>query len=685
MVSNDKRLKDVDNGCSTCVAEQLEPEFLGELKGDLAHNVHSSSCCSLASIATASTLSPSNTSSQSVSSGRPSPSETVLRLEVLSALDAPETQQTDHPLLKQQQSHTQQQEEQLAQQPAQQPAQQAAQQGLLESQTQSRVELLQWMFVVHGNMRMSQETMQLAISMVNRYLTRRATVRQFKRNLPRTSSGVFAAGSIVGSAETADRVCQAKPLKLIGAAALLAAAKFNHGDKFNGASVVREFVFSLGGLYTKDQIVKMELSILKVLDFQIWQLPAAHLLQRYVQVNLAHMEPQKVTEQPAQQAQQAQEAVQACNDLARRHDLQTQAWSPTIQFAADYNGVVSAIQRHPFPGDEVLTAKGQLLLFRELVSLQGDALKDAFPIRLKLTEARIEQSGDIESDAEKRSVHAEMLSNLLNWLTRISRMLQLRPQTLALAQNIADQYLKTQVIAPRCLQLLGATALFVASNVDYGTEFSQNIWRYLSSINAVASCTKEDVAQINFLIHSASDYPVLGAHLMHRYAEASGDDLLTQPRPSELDTGDDGGVAPSNLDDREECAAPSAAVSSSNDPKSIGTAEAPAALSAPQRGSWLTDPRIMEAQIGLSKAIEAMRASEDERHELESLWRKLQDVETAHRAMAEAQDLVQCRREAGQRLGTLDVDVARSYDMLDLRLKHLHKIAGVVLDELFPR
>jgi len=107
-------------------------------------------------------------------------------------------------------------------------------------------------------------------------------------------------------------------------------------------------------------------------------------------------------------------------------------------------------------------------------------------------------------------------------------------------------------------------------------------------------------------------------------------------------------------------------------------------MSPPLLGSWLLDDRIMVAQVGLSKAIMDMVKAENDRGEMEAIWVKLQDVEQAHHAMAEAIDLINYRREAGQQLGNLDAAVTKSYDELEIRLKGLQKVAGEVLDSHQP-
>ena len=68
--------------------------------------------------------------------------------------------------------------------------------------------------------------------------------------------------------------------------------------------------------------------------------------------------------------------------------------------------------------------------------------------------------------------------------------------------------------------------------------------------------------------------------------------------------------------------------------------------------------------------------------DLEITWTRIQDIEKVHPRMAEGTGLSDSRREAGEGMRKLFCEAQALYEELDLRLKHIQKVAGVVLDDL---
>jgi G2/mitotic-specific cyclin 3/4 len=60
-----------------------------------------------------------------------------------------------------------------------------------------------------------------------------------------------------------------------------------------------------------------------------------------------------------------------------------------------------------------------------------------------------------------------MRSVLLEWLVEIHLYFCLSPETLFLSVNYIDRFLSRKIVSLRSLQLLGATAIFLAAKYEY--------------------------------------------------------------------------------------------------------------------------------------------------------------------------------------------------------------------------
>jgi len=102
---------------------------------------------------------------------------------------------------------------------------------------------------------------------------------------------------------------------------------------------------------------------------------------------------------------------------------------------------------------------------------------------------------------------------------------------------------------------------------------------------------------------------------------------------------------------------------------------------AQQRSLWLSDPRLDDARVKVTKVVEAMQECDAWNHEMEEAWRRIQKVETAHEGMAEALGLTQARRDAAASSSELTSKWKQLSDVLETNLRHLQKVGGEVLDE----
>lgn len=112
-----------------------------------------------------------------------------------------------------------------------------------------RAILVDWLVDVHKKYKLRQETLFLAIGLIDRFLERRTTARRH--------------------------------LQLVGVAALLIAAKFEELYP----PQVQDFVYITDKAYTKEEVIKMEVSILTALDFKVCQPTAVHFMERFHRVN----------------------------------------------------------------------------------------------------------------------------------------------------------------------------------------------------------------------------------------------------------------------------------------------------------------------------------------------------------------------------------------------------------------
>ncbi|CAE7466011.1 unnamed protein product [Symbiodinium natans] len=118
-----------------------------------------------------------------------------------------------------------------------------------EINTKMRAILVDWLVEVHMKYRLKPETLFMAVNVIDRYLSMRQVAR--------------------------------KKLQLCGVTALLIASKFEEIYP----PEVKDFVYITDNAYTKDDILRMEVSILSTLNFELCGPTAAHFLDRYQRAN----------------------------------------------------------------------------------------------------------------------------------------------------------------------------------------------------------------------------------------------------------------------------------------------------------------------------------------------------------------------------------------------------------------
>jgi len=106
--------------------------------------------------------------------------------------------------------------------------------------------LADWLVDVHKKYKLRPETLFLAIILVDRYLEKRLTPRRH--------------------------------LQLVGVTALLIASKFEEIYP----PEIKDFVYITDKAYTREDVIRMEVSMLNTLDFKVCSPTAMHFLERYL-------------------------------------------------------------------------------------------------------------------------------------------------------------------------------------------------------------------------------------------------------------------------------------------------------------------------------------------------------------------------------------------------------------------
>ena len=75
-------------------------------------------------------------------------------------------------------------------------------------------------------------------------------------------------------------------------------------------------------------------------------------------------------------------------------------------------------------------------------------------------------SGNVNYMSHQPEINDKMRSILIDWLIEVHLKFKLLPETLFITVSIIDRYLEKQKVAKSKLQLVGVTALFIASKYE---------------------------------------------------------------------------------------------------------------------------------------------------------------------------------------------------------------------------
>jgi len=124
---------------------------------------------------------------------------------------------------------------------------------------------------------------------------------------------------------------------------------------------------------------------------------------------------------------------------------------------------------------------------------------------------------------QQTDVNEKMRGILVDWLVEVHRMFKLLPETLYLTVYIIDRYLALKVVPKDKLQLLGITAMLIASKYEeiYAPECSDFV--YISdgaySKDQILHMEQTVLNCLNFNLTSPSSL-----HFLRRYSKAAGSD-----------------------------------------------------------------------------------------------------------------------------------------------------------------
>eukprot|EP00929_Paragymnodinium_shiwhaense_P039013 TRINITY_DN20529_c0_g1_i1.p1 TRINITY_DN20529_c0_g1~~TRINITY_DN20529_c0_g1_i1.p1 ORF type:complete len:533 (-),score=140.08 TRINITY_DN20529_c0_g1_i1:101-1699(-) len=105
----------------------------------------------------------------------------------------------------------------------------------------------------------------------------------------------------------------------------------------------------------------------------------------------------------------------------------------------------------------------------------------------------------------QQAINGKMRAILVDWLVEVHMKYKLRPETLWLTVNIIDRYLALAQVARKRLQLVGVSAMFIASKFEDVRPPQANDFVYITD-NAY---TKQEVLHMECAILSALDFKVV--------------------------------------------------------------------------------------------------------------------------------------------------------------------------------
>jgi len=122
-------------------------------------------------------------------------------------------------------------------------------------------------------------------------------------------------------------------------------------------------------------------------------------------------------------------------------------------------------------------------------------------------------------------VNEKMRSVLIDWLIEVHRMFKLIPETLFLCVSLIDRYLSVTPVSRDILQLVGVTAMFIASKYEeiYAPECMDFV--YVSD----GTCTKQQILKMEQTLLNTLEFNITHptpVHFLRRYSKAAGSDYM---------------------------------------------------------------------------------------------------------------------------------------------------------------
>jgi cyclin B len=120
-------------------------------------------------------------------------------------------------------------------------------------------------------------------------------------------------------------------------------------------------------------------------------------------------------------------------------------------------------------------------------------------------------------------VNDKMRAILVDWLVEVHRMFKLLPETLFLAVNIIDRYLSLTQISREKLQLVGVTAMLIASKYEEIYAPEVNDFVYISD----GAYTKQQILKMEQTLLNTLNFNIThpsSLHFLRRYSKAGGSD-----------------------------------------------------------------------------------------------------------------------------------------------------------------
>jgi hypothetical protein len=122
-------------------------------------------------------------------------------------------------------------------------------------------------------------------------------------------------------------------------------------------------------------------------------------------------------------------------------------------------------------------------------------------------------------------VNEKMRAVLVDWLVEVHRMFKLIPETLFLCISMVDRYLSLTQVTRDNLQLVGVTAMFIASKYEeiYAPECMDFV--YVSD----GACTKQQILKMEQTLLNTLQFNITHptpVHFLRRYSKAAGSDYM---------------------------------------------------------------------------------------------------------------------------------------------------------------